>query len=504
MSISNSPEGHSRRHRRWTEHQEMHDLIERHRMIGALGQIIISEINLDRLFGLIVNQMTGLMHAQTCSVFLYDPETDELWSMVSSDLQKNKIRISARCGISGWVYSHQTPQIVNDPYDDPRFFKGVDRETGFRTQNILCIPLINRSKVCIGTLQVLNKKDGGFTEQDLEVFESASNYVTIALENAKLYKDLKALDRVKKKVIHHLSHELKTPLAILQGSFRIAHKRLNTDEFLKIEKSLDRGIRNLDRLNELQLKIDDILTNMSVAPEAQNDTPYSSLTDFIEQFEEESGIDSIKELKSYIQSMSSRPGNIRREMLDVGIELDNICETVRSVVDKRDLCLMRQFDHGASVYTDKAVFSKICSGLLKNAIENTPDEGSIEIVVKSNLDGVVIEFRDHGVGITEDNQSMVFSGFFPTQPTSAYSSKKPYDFNAGGAGVDLLRIKTFADRLNFHVEFESRRCPALLNTVQVCPGRISVCPVVTRRSDCLDQGGSTFVVRFPAALRQNR
>ena len=136
-------------------------------MIGALGQIIISEINLDRLFELIVNQMTGLLRAQTCSVFLHDPQTDELWSMVSSDLQKNKIRISARCGISGWVYSHQTPQIVDNPYDDPRFLKGIDRKTGFRTRNILCLPLINRSKVCIGTLQVLNKKDGGFTEQDL-------------------------------------------------------------------------------------------------------------------------------------------------------------------------------------------------------------------------------------------------------------------------------------------------------------------------------------------------
>lgn len=201
--------------------------------------------------------------------------------------------------------------------------------------------------------------------------------------------------------------------------------------------------------------------------------------------------------------MRSRPGYIRREMLDVGIELDNICETVRPMVDKRELCLMRQFDHAASVYTDKAVFSKVCGGLLKNAIENTPDEGSVEIVAKSNQDGVVIEFRDHGVGITEDNQSMIFSGFFPTQPTAAYSSKKPYDFNAGGAGVDLLRIKTFSDKLNFRVEFESQRCPALLGTGQTCPGRISVCPVVTRRSDCLDQGGSTFVVRFPEALRQN-
>ena len=189
---------------------------------------------------------------------------------------------------------------------------------------------------------------------------------------------------------------------------------------------------------------------------------------------------------------------IRKAMLDVGVMLDDICESVRPVVHKRNLCLMRQFDQDARVFTDETVLKKVCSGLLKNAIENTPDEGCIEITAKTNNDEVCIEFRDHGVGITEDNQKMIFSGFFPTQATEAYASKSPYAFNAGGAGVDLLRIKTFADELNFRVDFESHCCPSLGKAGGACPGKISSCAFISERSECLNQGGSNFWVSFPA------
>jgi hypothetical protein len=93
---------------------------------------------------------------------------------------------------------------------------------------------------------------------------------------------------------------------------------------------------------------------------------------------------------------------------------------------------------------------------------------------------------------------MIFGGFFHTQPTALYSSKKPYDFNAGGTGADLLRIKSFSSRLGFTVEFTSRRCPFLPQDKDFCPGKISDCRFIASKAECLANSGSTFVVRFPA------
>ena len=64
---------------------------------------------------------------------------------------------------------------------------------------------------------------------------------------------------------------------------------------------------------------------------------------------------------------------------------------------------------------DRNVLNKVCSGLLKNAIENTPDEGLIEITAQSVGNKIRVDFRDFGVGITKVNQKYIFGGFFHTQ-----------------------------------------------------------------------------------------
>jgi signal transduction histidine kinase len=128
-------------------------------------------------------------------------------------------------GIAGWVFQNKAPLIINRPYEDSRFCREIDRQTGFQTLNLLCLPLINRHQECIGTLQALNKKEAPFSAHDLGMLSAVSHYVTIAVENAKLYQELKVLDQAKGKIIDHLSHELKTPLAIIRKS---AKRRLKT------------------------------------------------------------------------------------------------------------------------------------------------------------------------------------------------------------------------------------------------------------------------------------
>jgi signal transduction histidine kinase len=476
------------------------NLIHRYKMICELGRMVTSEMNLESLFGLVMQQTASIMSSERASVFLYDKGNDLLWSHASTDLKTNAIRISPHCGIAGWVFNSQSALIVNDPYNNPRFFPGVDKKTGSRTRNILCTPLMNRSRQCVGTLQAMNKKGGDFDENDLELLTAASYYVTIALENARLYEDLKALDKAKERAINHLSHEIKTPLSILGGVLRQIEDKAAAGDVSKVDKALRRGDRNVKRLKALQERIDDILQCQKIDSVPTFDVSQAAFQLLEEIFDEEA-----KRYPEILHRVGERLAAFKKsaeftaEEIHLATFMKGICERAKAAVDGRKLCLIQALDEDAVIYTDWNVLDKICTGLLKNAIENTPDEGIIEVTVDKHGEETRITFIDHGVGITDANRKMIFGGFFHTQPTHLYSSKKPYDFNAGGTGADLLRIKSFSERLGFKVEFTSRRCPFLPRDRDFCPGKISHCRSIASKAECLSNSGSTFVVSFPAS-----
>lgn len=478
------------------------EMVARYKMICELGQLVTSEMNLEALFDLIIRQTTRIMACEKASVFLFDPLHEQLWSWVSTDLKRNSIRISKGCGVAGWVFCSRTALILNDPYQDPRFFPGVDTRTGFRTRNILCIPLINRQQAAIGTLQALNKLEGVFTEQDRELLTAASYYMTIALENARLYEELKALDKAKERVIHHLSHEIRTPLSILGSVLSRLKKGLRAGEAANLENTILRGERNLGRLLSIQEKIDDILRCRDIAGELAPNVYQLAVNLLGEVLDEaeESHPELVQRLTDRLAAVDRRR-EIAAEVIELEPLVRAVCDKAETSIQDRELCIMRQLDGEAEILTDRRILESVCEGLLKNAIENTPDEGVVEVSTERRGDEIRITFTDHGVGITPANQALIFSGFFHTQPTMRYASKKPYEFNAGGAGADLLRIKSFASRLGFRVEFTSRRCPFLPSDEDCCPGRITACTFVQTGNECLANSGSTFVVRFPAAPR---
>jgi hypothetical protein len=97
---------------------------------------------------------------------------------------------------------------------------------------------------------------------------------------------------------------------------------------------------------------------------------------------------------------------------------------------------------------------------------------------------------------------MIFGGFFHTQDTMAYSSKRPYEFNAGGTGSDLLRIRALSERFNFNINFSSQRCHNIPHENTPCPGIISRCSHITDPADCRDADGSTFTLIFPLQKKE--
>jgi HD-GYP domain-containing protein (c-di-GMP phosphodiesterase class II) len=167
--------------------------VEKLTALLEVGKAMASERNLDRLLQLILGEVTKVMEAERSSLFLVDRERNELWSKIAQGLEVREIRLKIGMGISGYVA--QTGKIVNipDAYADPRFNQETDRRTGFRTRNILCAPMQNKHNEVIGVLQVLNKRDGIFTEEDEELILALSSQAAVAVENAILYEDIQKL-----------------------------------------------------------------------------------------------------------------------------------------------------------------------------------------------------------------------------------------------------------------------------------------------------------------------
>jgi hypothetical protein len=147
----------------------------------------------------------------------------------------------------------------------------------------------------------------------------------------------------------------------------------------------------------------------------------------------------------------------------------------------------------------REVLGKIVEGLVRNAVENTPDGGLIEVAVRSGARGPELEVKDYGVGITEENQRLIFDNYFTSYETMQYSSRRPYDFNAGGKGFDLLRIKIFSERYRFRLQMASERCAHLPDNQNIGPGSVDGCAQCNYVKDCMESGGTTMTVVFSAA-----
>ncbi|MCP5151504.1 MAG: GAF domain-containing protein [Ectothiorhodospiraceae bacterium] len=159
------------------------------RHISALVEVsskMSDTLSLDILLPRLMTIVTETLGADRSTLFLYDEETDELFSRVAQGEQVGEIRIPAGAGIAGSVFSTGEGCIIADAYADPRFNPEVDRRTGYRTRNILCLPVRYKGRA-IGVTQVLNKHDGAFDGEDLRLLEALTAQAASALENAQLY-----------------------------------------------------------------------------------------------------------------------------------------------------------------------------------------------------------------------------------------------------------------------------------------------------------------------------
>jgi signal transduction histidine kinase len=131
-------------------------------------------------------------------------------------------------------------------------------------------------------------------------------------------------------------------------------------------------------------------------------------------------------------------------------------EALRPDFKHRLIALEQTLEAVPAVYLPEPLLFKSFRGLLRNAIEATPDGGTISLTLREVSGNVKLDIRDTGVGIDTELQKHLFHGFIHAGATDRYSSGRPYDFGAGGKGLDLQRLKLFSERYGFKLSFASK------------------------------------------------
>lgn len=164
--------------------------------LSEIGKLLTSTLDLDKVLKLVLEKVGDILSAKNWSLILVDESTKELYFEIVvgdfADKIKNK-RLKAIEGVAGWVFTHKEPLLVPNVEKDKRFSPIIDNVTGFKTKSIICCPLICRNNV-LGVIELINKKIGEeFTEDDLDVLIYLSDYIAIAIDNAKNFAKIQEL-----------------------------------------------------------------------------------------------------------------------------------------------------------------------------------------------------------------------------------------------------------------------------------------------------------------------
>jgi GAF domain-containing protein len=482
-------------------------------MLYNSSMALATTMDLEHLLEVMVNELRSAMETELAGVLLYDENRNDLyWTEIQDengvmDSKTQDMRLPLDRSIAGQVFQTGDPALLNDPNSNPLFFRPFEHRTGFHIRNEIIVPLHTREKT-IGCLVTMNKRDGKFTHDDIHVLSSLAGVVAMAIENYTFfeelmtsYRELEDLNRVKTKVVNHLSHELRTPLAIIRGTLATMERKLKVKGITDFDRAMERMNRHVLSLNRLESQVESIMRTGYTWERRQITGFLQAALDLMELQADRTP--DIKEATDVLFKWMTTTFPLRQDepkrinIKEFGASIHQYV-LERAEQEHRQFTLVFQLDDADLLIPDH-VLHAIMEGLIRNAIEAVPDHGLVEATGRVKADRYIFMVKDNGIGIPDKDKDLIFEGFYPVQDTEDYSSGRPYSFNAGGKGIDLLRIRMFSELYGFKLSFKSERCKHLTNSEESFPGNVDHCEHCKTREDCSDSGGSEFVVDFPLA-----
>lgn len=201
---------------RLNRYRQLENKINRLSAVYDISSALNSAIDVDALLEFILKQTKEMLDVEGISLLLYDAESETLYFPVvlvedeKLETKLKQIQFPADCGIAGWVINSGRSILVPDVSLDNRFYGEVDKETGYTTKSILCVPLHGKEDI-LGVIEAINKRNGEFTEDDQVLLEAMAGNIAVSIEKASLHRDLEKAEAI-------LRHQTAKPgQSVVQG-----------------------------------------------------------------------------------------------------------------------------------------------------------------------------------------------------------------------------------------------------------------------------------------------
>lgn len=160
--------------------------------LNEIAAAVTSSLDAHEIYHLVVKQINEYFCVDAGSLLMRDDETGDLEFVMTLEAGQEKlagVRVPRGQGVAGYVAEQQHYEIVPDVRQDPRFYAKISDDVGYVTHSILCVPMVVKGRT-IGVIELLNKKNGNFTEEDGERLTRMAATIGVALENARLFQQV--------------------------------------------------------------------------------------------------------------------------------------------------------------------------------------------------------------------------------------------------------------------------------------------------------------------------
>ena len=355
-----------------------------------------STLDLDKLLEVILETSVKSIGADRGTLYVVDELKSEIWSKAMRGSEVIEIRLPIGKGLSGYVAKTGETINIPDAYNDPRFNPEVDKKSGYRTNNMLCMPMRNRDGKVIGVFQMLNKKGGPFTTQDEEFINALSIHASIAIENARLAQEMVNNERLSAvgRMASTIIHDIKNPMGTLRVYAQVMKKKSGNEEAGKLA---DEMIHQVDRFVNMAQEILDFSKGVSS-------------TNIVE--------------------------------LDFGETMEGVLLFIEKDLTKRNIKLERNLNFKGMVKLDQDKAVRVFYNIASNAADAMPNGGTLWVTTEESGGMAKVDFKDSGTGMPEEVKRRIF------EPFVTYGKKH-------GTGLGMAIVKKVMDDHKGKIEIES-------------------------------------------------